>query len=142
MGVDLRDDGARTAELVLDEPEVFGLLVEIGPVGVPAGMDGKVPGEACLLGRLLEEVLEPPGGEPVSPLGDKEMVLGFLPVRAFRFATEKVPKPVRVILPPFLRSLVMLSVIESIACAAAVLVILASMATAEIRSALVMGLPP
>jgi hypothetical protein len=42
-------------------------------------------------------------------------VWGFLPVLALRFATEKVPKPVREILPPFFRSFVMASVMESMA---------------------------
>ena len=63
-------------------------------------------------------------------------VLGFLPVLALRFATEKVPKPVRVVLPPFFRSFVIASVMEPMACAAAALVILASFATLEMSSAL------
>ena len=77
VGVDLGDDRRRVAELVLDEPQALGFLVEVGPVGVPAGMDRKVRGEACPLGRSLKKKLEAPGCELSAPLGNKEIVLGF-----------------------------------------------------------------
>lgn len=64
------------AKLVLDKPQVLGLLVEIGPVGVPAGMDREVRWEARPLGRPFEEKLEASGGEFLSPLRGKEKVLG------------------------------------------------------------------
>ena len=68
-------------------------------------------------------------------------VRGFLPVVALRFATDKVPNPVRVTLPPLFKSLVMLCVMASIAWAAAVLVIFGSLVTRAMSSALVMVTP-
>ncbi len=64
-------------------------------------------------------------------------VLGLRPFRALLLATEKVPKPVRVILSPFLKAEVTDDVQAFTAFSAAVFVIFASFATAAIKSAFV-----
>jgi len=64
-------------------------------------------------------------------------VCGFLPILALLFATEKVPNPVRVNLSPFFNALVTELVNALIPFSAAAFEILASFATAAIKSAFV-----
>jgi len=67
-------------------------------------------------------------------------VLGFRPFRDFLLATEKVPKPVKVILSPFLKAEVTADVQAFNAFSAAVFVTFASFAIAAIKSAFVINI--
>ncbi len=67
-------------------------------------------------------------------------VLGLRPFRAFLLATEKVPKPVKVILSPLLKAEVTADVQAFSAFSAAVFVIFESFAIAAIKSAFVINI--
>jgi hypothetical protein len=69
-------------------------------------------------------------------------VWGFLPVLAFLFESENVPKPTRATLSPFLTALVIASIAPSRALPAQAFVLPDAAAIFSIKSAFVMLLPP